>query len=101
MYLQKLIEFLEQQDPAKVVRHGFGEPMSYRGDYSELAFTPVEETTFGEMLRFARSAMGDTFTGYKGGDYTMGEFTPCWIAEYGTSEGDRIGPTICALWLAQ
>lgn len=96
--LKDLIEWLEKQSPDAVVPHGFGEPMSYRGYYDELAFEPVESTTFGEMLTHARNALGATFTGYKGGDYKMGEYTPCWIAEYGTSTGDKIGPTILNLW---
>lgn len=52
------------------------------------------------MLENAKSALGATFYGYKGGEYTMHEYTYCWIAEYGTSKGDKIGPTIKALWLA-
>lgn len=99
MNLQDLIEWLEQQNPSAVVKHGFGEPMSYRGYYDELAFDPVEETTFGDMLRYAKSALGQTFTGYKGGDFKMEEYTPCWIAPYGRGGGDKIGPTMCKLWL--
>ena len=54
----------------------------------------------GEMLEHANSALGATFTGYKGGEYTMHEYTDCWIAEYGKSDGDKIGPTLKAMWLA-
>lgn len=100
MNLKELIEWLEQQNSAAVVPHGFGEPMSYRGYYDELAFEPVEETTFGEMLRYAKSAHGAYFTGYKGGEYLMDDYTPCWIAHYGSGGGDKIGPTMCALWAA-
>lgn len=99
--LGELIEWLRQQDPTATVLHGFGQPDSYRGYYDELAFEPVEKTTFGEMLAHAQFALGRTFQGYKGGDYTMHEGTPCWIASYGCSGGDRIGPTIIKLWNAQ
>lgn len=98
--LGELIEWLEHQDGAKVVPHGFGEPCSYRGYYEDVAFAPAENVTFASMLANAKSALGATFQGYKGGEYTMNEYTDCWIAEYGTSHGDKIGPTIKALWLA-
>ena len=51
------------------------------------------------MLEYAKSALGATFTGYKGGEFLMEEFTDCWICEYGTSHGDGIGPVMLALWL--
>lgn len=96
--LEDLIAWLEKQNPDAVVPHGFGDPMSYRGDYSDLAFAPVENARIGDMLNHAKSALGATFTGYKGGDYTMGEYSTCYIAEYGTSAGDMIGPTMLKLW---
>lgn len=101
MDLGELIDWLSQQNPTAVIKHGFGEPMSYRGYYDQLAFAPVEETTIGEMLWFAQYALDRTFEGYKGGDYKMESYTDCWIAEYGTSRGDKIGPTIIKLWQLQ
>lgn len=98
--LKDLIECLEKQNPDAIVPHGFGCPMSYRGDYSQLAFEPVENARIGDMLEHAKSALGATFEGYKGGNYTMYEYTDCWIAKYGSSEGDNIGPTILKLWAA-
>jgi hypothetical protein len=88
MRLGQLIEALKEIDPAKTVLHGFGRPMSYRGDYSELAFEPVEDTTIGEMLAQAIRADGRTFTGYKGGAFEMDLFTPCHIARYGECPED-------------
>lgn len=93
MYLKDLITFLEKQDPNKVVPYGFHAPHSHRGDYSELAFEPTENITFGEMLSEARSAVGATFEGYKGGDFKMSEFTPVYIANYGET-GSGISPTL-------
>lgn len=100
MNLKNLIEWLEKQSPNAIVPHGFGIPRSYRGYYDQLAFEPVENAVILDMLEHARSALGTTFTGYKGGEYTMDEWTECWIAEYGTSEGDKIGPTMLRLWEA-
>lgn len=100
MTLQDLTTWLETQNLDLIVPHGFGRPMSYRGYYDQLAFEPVEDARLGDMLQYARNALGATYTGYKGGDYTMDEFTDCWIAEYGTSQGDLIGPTLLKLWEA-
>ena len=62
--------------------------MSWRGIYAELALnfeadgTPMKVTAFCEMLK---GAVGKTFEGYKGGDFTMSRQTPIWVARYGNS----------------
>ena len=96
--LSDLIKCLESLDPDSVVPIGFGEPMSYRGYYEDLAFKPAVNARIGDMLTHARSALGATFQGYKGGDFTMEDYTDCWIAEYGETSEDRIGKVIMALW---
>jgi len=93
MTLGEIIEFLEQQPPEKVVPVGFCNPHSYRGVYEYLAFEPTCGTTVGEMLDEARSALGKTYSGYKGGEYTMDGYTDCWLAEYGCC-GETIGPLL-------
>lgn len=93
MYLGELITFLEARDPAIVVPLGFNRPHSYRGDYSELAFAPARNVNVGSMLAAARSALDTTYIGYKGGEYTMREYTKVHIAEYG-STGEEIGPIL-------
>jgi hypothetical protein len=100
MHLKQLIETLEKHDPAKRVPLGFGRPHSYRGYYSDLAFEPVENTTVGGMLTAARSAMGATYTGYKGGEYQMDEWTTCWLANYGDC-GEGIGPVLLRYMLGE
>jgi len=97
--LQQLIRALRAADPALVVRYGFGSPMSFRADYEQLAFDPRENVTVAEMLAFAEEALGSTFEGYKGGDFTMHGYTYVWIAEYGSATGDGIGPTLLAFML--
>ena len=62
---------------------GLGEPHAWRGDYSQLAFEPVRDTTTQKMLDEAISCLGMEFTGYKGGEYIMRAETPCWIDNYG------------------
>lgn len=96
MMLCNLIEALETADQTHVAPLGFGEPMSWRGNYRELAFEPAENVTVAEMLAHARSALGRTFEGYKGGEYTMKEYTNCHIARYGEDGGDGIGPVLVA-----
>lgn len=95
MNLGDLITRLAAADPNQVVRHGFHNPHSYRGDYWDLAFEPTPNITVAEMLTAARSALGTTYQGYKGGDFTMREHTWCWLSE----QGDASGETISALLL--
>lgn len=76
MKLGDLITLLEKFPADKKVSQGFGNPHSWRGAYAELAFEPIGETTVGEMLAAAKEAVGQTYTGWKGGDFTMGLDTP-------------------------
>lgn len=98
MTLIELIEELKKHDPAKVVRHGFLGPHSYRGDYSYLAFEPASKMSVGAMLLEAQSALGSTYAGYKGGSYKMNEYTPVYLAFYGSC-GEELGPTLLRLML--
>lgn len=100
MTLEDLIAELEKHNPDKVVRLGFTNPHSYRGDYMDLAFEPAENVRVGDMLTDARSALGTTFHGYKGGEYTMHGHTDCWLAEYGCL-GETLGEHFVPLLLAQ
>ena len=61
-----------------------GEPASYRGYYSDLAFEPSdEEITVKDFLKLCKDSNGISFEGYKGGDFKMEDDTPLWISEYG------------------
>lgn len=96
--LGQLISWLKQQDPNQKVKNGFGYPHTDRGYYENLAFDPVEETTFGEMLDHAQSALGETFEGWKGGDFEMDEYSSVLIGEYGKC-GEHITSTHLKYWL--
>ena len=100
MKLGEVIAELEKHDPAKVVAHGFGDPDSYRGWYERVAFEPVGPTTVGEMLTHARSAVGATFEGWKGGRYTMDVDTVVHIAERGETDGHGDGEGLTPVQLA-
>lgn len=88
--LGQLIKRLEAEDPNKVVPLGLGRPHSYRGYYEDLEFTPVENVSVGDMLAVARQCIGETFCGYKGGDYKMDTYTTVWLGEYGRADGQSI-----------
>ena len=81
--LGKLIAALEAMpDGAEVAN--LRDPDSYRGYYSDLYFERGEGLRpAAELLADCKAAMGQVFTGYKGGDYVMGALTPLWIATYG------------------
>jgi len=78
--LGDLIKVLEDLPEDSVL--ALGKLDSYRGYYCDLAFSPGNNTA-GDVLTECRSAMGKAFTGYKGGDFVMGELTPLWVADYG------------------
>lgn len=90
MTLKELIDALRTHPPKQRVANGFARPHSYRGYYSELAFEPEANTTVGAMLAAAEEALGSTYTGYKGGEYTMGDHVDCYLAEEGNT-GEEIG----------
>lgn len=90
MTLGELIAALEAEDPAKVVARGFTHPHSYRGYYHDLAFEPDRNVTVGEMLADAYSAVGETYEGWKGGDFTMGRSTDVWLSYEGCCSDEEI-----------
>lgn len=70
---------------------GLGDLHSYRGYYADLAFEPsTHAVSVAEMLNRCRAALDQTFTGYKGGDFLMGDDAPLWISSYGTASGIRL-----------
>lgn len=95
-----LIAALEDVSPTTPVRFDNGKfpgiPRSYRGYYSDLAMRPDDGPTDArEVLERARDAVGKTYQGYKGGDFTMDEDTPLWMADYG-----ECGPAIVGAHMA-
>jgi hypothetical protein len=90
MTLGELIKALEALPPERGIT-GFGMVDSYRGYYSDLAFAPADDVrTVADLLDSCRQCMGRVFTGYKGGDFLMGEATPLWISRYGECSDDRL-----------
>ena len=91
--VKKQPELLKEREYEAVVRYDFEYLFptsfgSWRGIYAELALnfniegTPLTVTQFYELCK---NTVGKTFTGYKGGDFTMSRATPIWVANYGNS----------------
>lgn len=91
-----IISFLEKQDPMHYLPLGWHNPHSYRGYYEDLAFEPKWNMDVGELLGITKSALGQTYEGYKGGDFVMNEHTTCWISYKSVSGGQQIGHVL--LW---
>ena len=96
--LGELIKHLErssQNAPVECV-NGIvpGNPHSYRGYYSDLAFElddPTEvKLTVRAFLDTCRKVLGTTLEGYKGGEFLMGAKTPLWLSAYGDASGTAI-----------
>ncbi len=88
--LGTIIELLERCNADAEVRFDFCNLVpagiySYRGFYNHLAVGHKEwhAVKVSEFLTALRDANGKTFEGYKGGDYTMHDQTPVWVALYG------------------
>lgn len=67
---------------------------SWRGSYGELALGYAdhdkEPPVLSEFIEMLKRADGDTFHGYKGGEFTMSRHTPVWVANYGDSNETAI-----------
>ena len=98
--LDDLIAALEAVDPARVLPYGFHDPHSYRGHYEQLAFCLTTNISVGTMLESARYALGATYQGWKGGDYTMSGYTECWLVAERGDCGESIGFVLLAFMLA-
>jgi len=64
---------------------------SWRGNYNELAISYDKGSkTAGKLLEELEDCIGSVHTGWIGGDYTMTEDTPLWVANKGHSGGTVI-----------
>ena len=83
MTLGKMIERLEAL-PADLLI-GLGNPKSYRGYFSDLAFEEITPRPVYALLQDCKACMGKMFHGYKGGEFFMHAGVPVWVAEYGNT----------------
>jgi hypothetical protein len=99
MDLIELISELEKHSPDTVLVNGFDKPHSYRGYYDCVAFRPASGVSVRDMLKDALSAVGSTYPGYKGGEYTMSGYTRVYLADCGEC-GDELGLRLLRYMLA-
>ncbi len=86
--LGQAIERLSKFEESESIRFDYadkapGNPHSYRGYYSDLCFEPCKICEFakaGSFLKDLKESLNEKFTGWKGGDFYMGEDTPLWVA---------------------
>lgn len=92
MTLGELILELSKLNKNLILPIGFSNPHSYRGDYYDLGFEPVQNQRVGDALEAVTSAVDQTYEGWRGGQFTMNVATNCWFAEEGTSvDSESIG----------
>lgn len=85
--IKEAIEKLKRVEPKTLIR-GLGGLDSYRGYYEHLAFEPDNSIKFPkEIINELEKAIGETFTGYKGGEFIMSEDTLLFVSKYGESSG--------------
>ncbi len=69
---------------------------SYRGYYEDLAlgyevgYSAGNNTTVQKLLDEARLCIGKTYTGWKGGEFTMDEDSTLWVSNQGECTGMAI-----------
>ena len=68
-------------DPS--LTYSWDEPRSYKA----IRMPQNHVTTVGPLLKNLSDAVGQTFEGYKGGDYRMSRLTPMWVSNYGDAAG--------------
>ena len=101
--LQRKNKVIEKYKSEPTVIYDFGELFptsidSWRGSYSELALNykeydnndKIQPMTITEFVKMLKGAIGSTYTGYKGGEFTMKKDTPVWVANYGYSSETAI-----------
>lgn len=72
-----------------------GRIQSWRGSYDELAINWVQEGDYyaksaHEFLEELKECDGKTYTGYKGGDFTMSRETPLWVSNYSETGNTQV-----------
>lgn len=97
--LGEVILLLEGQPERNTVKLDFTNEIptslhSYRGYYEDLSLgcSPnARPMTVERLLKRFKDAKGQTFEGYKGGDFTMHSRTLVWVAKYGDTGRMLVG----------
>ncbi len=89
--LGEVILLLKAQPASNIIKLDFINQnleglVSYRGYYKDLCLdydSDAKPMTVKRLLKMFEGADGSTYTGYKGGDFTMSRKTLIWVAPYG------------------
>jgi hypothetical protein len=73
MNIRDIIAYVSPYPREMRLKRGFTNPHSYRGYYEELGVVWAPNVSIGEMIDMFQGAIGSTYQGWKGGDYTMDE----------------------------
>lgn len=76
MNLQELKCIFDKIDDDAILDYGIDDVFSSRGSYDEVAFSIGRNVPAIKSKYLILKAYTETFTGYKGGDYQYGDFTP-------------------------
>ena len=89
MNIKNLLKALRKFDSDTIISGVSTEFRSYRGYYEHLAMSPnVEYMPVEVFCQALEDQIGKTFTGFKGGEYTVHESTELFVASYErTGEG--------------
>ncbi len=91
MTIKSLVDKLKTYKDDQLIQR-IDDPHSYRGYYSDLSLEDKGGTMqVHELIRCLVLCLNETFEGYKGGDFIMGEDTPLWIADYSTTGVKIVG----------
>ena len=73
---------------------------SWRGSYDELAlgFGDGCDPALTDFIDMLKGVVGKQLEGYKGGEYTMTEQTPVWVANYGNSGNTAVVDVLDKEW---
>lgn len=105
MTVGELIATLQRKDPEAWITFDFVHfrPKgihSYRGYYEDLAigYESGGDCTVADVLKWLEDANGQTFYGYKGGEYMMDSDTVVWVANHNESGGTAIVDVVDDSW---
>lgn len=95
--IQALSRIDAEEDAAVRFDFGYMHPTldigSYRGFYDHLALDYDRDgvdVTRKQLINLLEGAINKTYTGYKGGEYTMTRETPVWVDHYSDASGTAI-----------
>lgn len=99
MELKEFKDYVQNFKQGTEFEYGISDPFSWRGSYDEVAFEVLQRPmTREEILAKINKAYSETFSGYKGGEFTFDDYTPVNFEE---DTGRYTDGGYCAEWIAK